>query len=160
MARHRPNARAIKQHRSYTVEEAARCVGVEKGTVRRWMKEGLAALTDQKPFLILGPDLKAFLDKKARRKQTCHPHEFFCFRCRTPKAAAGRLIDYEPKTLLSGQLSAICETCGTIMHKNYSAAKLPALKRVAEVSFPRGEPRLSDGTKPRSNEHFGMEAKA
>lgn len=160
MANRRPDRRAIKQHRNYTTEEAALTLGVAEGSVRRWLKSGLPHIADRRPFLILGSDLRDFLEKRDKPKQRCALHEFFCFRCRTPKSAAGRMIDYTPRTALAGQLSGICETCGTIMHKNFSASKLPLLVRQADVSFPQGQPSLIDSTNPRSNDHFKKEPKA
>jgi hypothetical protein len=126
MAARRPNRRAIKQHYSYTFEEAARVLGVSKGTVRRWMKDGLPCITDQRPFLILGADLRNFLDRRNRSTQTCRLHECFCFRCRKPKAPAAGMVDYTSRTTVSGKISAICEECGTLMHKAFSAANLHA----------------------------------
>tara|TARA_R110002020_G_scaffold37828_3_gene113979 strand:- start:9342 stop:9824 length:483 start_codon:yes stop_codon:yes gene_type:complete len=157
MAGRRPNRRAIKLHYSYTTEEAARSLGVSKGTVRRWLKDGLRHISDQRPFLILGPDLRDFLDRRAKPKQPCQLHQCFCFRCKEPKAAAGGMVDYVPHTALNGQISAICEGCGTIMHKAFGAANLHLLKRLADVSFPQGQPRLGDKGKPRGNEHFEKE---
>ena len=159
MAHRRLDRRAIKQHRSYTAEEAALVLGVAKGTVRRWLKAGLPHITDQRPFLILGSDLREFLDRQEKPKHRCKPHEFFCFRCRAPRRAAAGLIDYIPRTALSGQLSAICDDCETIMQKIFSASKLPLLTAHAEVSFPQGQPRLTDRGKPRSNDHFEKEQK-
>ncbi|MCY0148674.1 helix-turn-helix domain-containing protein [Hoeflea sp. G2-23] len=160
MARRRPNRRAIKLHYSYTSEEAARTLGVCKGTIRRMLKDGLPHLTDQRPYLILGADLRDFLTSRKKPKQRCELHQCFCFRCQEPKAAAGGMVDYMPRTALSGQISAICEDCGTIMHKAFSAAKLALLERRAEVSFPHGQPRLSDRGKPRGNDHFNKELQA
>jgi len=157
MARRRPNRRAIKQHYSYTTEEAAQILGVSKATVRRWLKDDLPHIADQRPFLILGSDLHNYLDQKSRKKQRCELHQCFCFRCQKPRAAAGRMIDYTPKTILSGQISAICEDCGTIMNKAFSAGKLPLLEQEAEVSFPQAKPRLNDMAKPRGNDHFKKE---
>ncbi|MEH6727092.1 MAG: hypothetical protein V7703_13100, partial [Hyphomicrobiales bacterium] len=68
-----------------------------------------------------------------------------------------KMIDYRPKTTLSGHISAICEDCGTIMHKAFSAGKLPLLELEAEVSFPQGKPCLNDTAKPRGNDHFNKE---
>jgi len=68
MARHRLRRQCVKVHRSYTVDEASRLLGVAKGTVRRWMTAGLPFLTDQKPALILGADLAAFLKARAKPK--------------------------------------------------------------------------------------------
>lgn len=154
MARHRPNRRAIKLHYSYTSEEAARMLGVCKGTIRRMLKDGLPHLTDQRPYLILGADLREFLANRKKPKQHCELHQCFCFRCQEPKAAAGGMVDYIPRTALSGHIHAICEGCGTIMHKAFSAAKLPLLERQAEVSFPQGQPCLVDMANSCSNDHF------
>lgn len=154
MAKHRANRRLIKQNFSYTAEEASRLLGVTIATVRRWLKNGLPHLTDQRPFLILGGDLRKFLEEQKKPKARCQINEFFCFRCRDPRPADGGMIDYMPTTALSGQLSAMCETCGTIMHKSFSASKLGALGTIAEVSFPHGVPRLTDMGKPRPNVHF------
>ena len=62
MAGHgKSNWRAVKMHRNYTVDEAARVLGRDKGTIRRWIAKGLPAIKDQKPHLILGTDLIEFL---------------------------------------------------------------------------------------------------
>jgi DNA-directed RNA polymerase specialized sigma24 family protein len=45
MAGKRPTGQRIKTHRSYDVTEAARALGVAKGTVRRWLKDGLPCRT-------------------------------------------------------------------------------------------------------------------
>lgn len=157
MAGRRARAYRIKLHYSYTVEEAARSLEVAKGTVRRWLKGGLPHMDDQRPFLILGTDLREFLNKRTSPKLTYALHEFFCFRCRDARAAAGRMIDYVPRNDRSGRISAICERCGTMMNKCFSASKLPLLQRQAEVSFPQGERRLDDTSQPLGNDHFRQE---
>ena len=50
----RPNPRSIKAARTYTITEAAEALGMSFGTVRGWVKQGLPAMTAQRPFLILG----------------------------------------------------------------------------------------------------------
>lgn len=160
MAARRPNRRAIKQHYSYTSEEAARVLGVSKGTVRRWMKDGLPCITDKRPFLILGTDLRDFLNNRHRPKQTCQLHECYCFRCQQPKAPAAGMVDYTPRTTVNSRISAICEACGTLMHKAFSATNLPRLMQLADVSFPQGEPCLSNRTKPLGNDHLKKEPTA
>lgn len=78
----KPSGRAVKIHRSYTVEEAARATGYAKGNVRRWVSSGLLpALTDQRPHLILGADLDALrrIVKHAFARAGLpyyHPHTF------------------------------------------------------------------------------------
>lgn len=159
MARRYTKRRSIKHHYSYTIDEAARLLGVSKGSVRRWLSEGLTCLKDQRPFLIMGDDLRAFLDRRAKPKFRCQPHELFCFNCREPRSAAGKLIDYKPRTPRSGQLTALCAMCGTTMHKNFSAAKLPLLTKDHDVSFPQAVPSLSDMSNPRGNDHSGKDTR-
>ena len=135
MARHRPKWHRIKVHRSYTVDEAARELGVSKGTVSRWLKDGeLPFLNDQKPALILGGSLKAFGQNRTKAKTKCKPHEFYCFKCRAPKVAAGNMADFVQRSPKSGNLKAICG-CGTIMNKNVSKASLQALAAVLDITI-------------------------
>lgn len=80
----RLNARTVRKHLNYTVEEVADVVDVAKGTVRRWMKSGLPARTDKRPALILGCDLIAFLNASKPKRRRCAVEESFCFWCRRP----------------------------------------------------------------------------
>lgn len=122
-------------HRSYTVDEAARELGIAKGTVRRWLKSGeLPYLNDQKPALIHGTCLKDFGASRAKTKVKCRPHEFYCFKCRTPMAAAGNMADFVPRSPKSGNLKAICK-CGTIMNKNVSKATLRVLAIILDIAI-------------------------
>ena len=72
----------VKIHRNYTVDDAARLLGVHKHTVRAWIKSGLSVLNDMRPVLILGQDLKEFLKtRRTKNKRPCKPEQFYCFRC-------------------------------------------------------------------------------
>ena len=135
MAKHRPKWHRIKVHRSYTVDEAARELGIAKGTVRLWLKGGeLPYLNDQKPALILGASLKAFGQNRAKSKVKCKPYELYCFKCRAPRAAAGNMADFVQRSPKSGNLKAICE-CGTIMNKNVSMATLQTLQAILDITI-------------------------
>lgn len=157
MGRHRLNRRAIRKHRNYTTEEAARALGVAKGSVRRWMKAGLLHLVDQRPFLILGRDLIDFLAERDKPKRRCALHELFCFRCHEPKSAAAGMIDFTHFTTKVGTISGLCETCETMMHKKFSTSKLALLCQIADVSFPQGDPRLGNSGNPGSSDHLDKE---
>ena len=146
--------RSIKTHRSYDVEEAAIAAVVSVVTVRRWLKLGLPALYDQKPTLILGVELIAFLDQKKANKPKCRLHECYCFKCRAPRSPAGRMADITPFNQASGNLSAICEVCGTMMHKRMAMRDLATLQRVLDVSIVRAAEHISECTNPPSNDHF------
>ncbi|HEY8596258.1 MAG TPA: helix-turn-helix domain-containing protein [Devosiaceae bacterium] len=153
----RPNWRRIKRHRNYEVGEAARTLGVCQGTVRRWIKSGLPALTDKKPTLILGEDLIAFHQAKASKRQTCRLDECYCVKCRTPRVPAGHIAEYVPISAHSGNLKAICPVCEGIMHTAKAKASIAALERILAVSFPQGDPRLMDSGNPSPNDHKTLE---
>ncbi|MBV9288215.1 MAG: helix-turn-helix domain-containing protein [Hyphomicrobiales bacterium] len=81
---------------------------MSKRTVRRWIKAGLPALTDQKPTLILGEDLLAFLTARKARSRRCRPEECYCVGCRSPQRPAGDMAEFIPLTTKTGNLRAIC----------------------------------------------------
>lgn len=158
MAR-RPRWRAIKMHRSYTADEAARSLGVAKGTVRRWITAGkLPALTEQRPHLILGQDLIAFGGARKRRKQTCAPGELYCVRCRAPRAADGGMVEFIALTPLGGNLRAICDACGTLTHRRVSLRQLPGWEALLEVTHRDEAPHLRERDQPCGNDHLKQEA--
>jgi hypothetical protein len=158
MAR-RPSSRGVKLHFNYSVEEAARATGHCKGTVRRWLKNGLPAIIDQKPALILGGDLIDYLKGKRSRKQKCRLHECFCFSCRRPRAPAFGEVELFMLAPSSGNLRALCEHCTTVMHKRISVTKISALQALATVTIRQGIEDLSDSRKPCPNAHLPKEAK-
>ena len=153
MAKHRPKWQRVKIHRSYTVEEAANVLEIDKGTIRRWVKEkGLPILGDRKPALIHGTSLKAFGKDRSKTKVKCKPHEFYCFRCKTPRSPAGNMADYIARTPKSGNMKAICEHCDTIMNKHVSNSSLAALGKVLDLSIHLAPEHLGESPKPRSND--------
>ena len=111
MARRKRMTR-VKSNRSYTIPHLAEVVGVTPQTIRAWGKRGLPIMPGQIPHLILGADAKDFeaqvLVKTARPLM---PGEFFCFRCKGPREAAFRWVNYEALTPLRGVLTAFCATC-------------------------------------------------
>jgi len=160
MARARKaNWRRIKRHRNYTVDEAARVLGVCKGTVRRWVKSGLPALSDKKPHLILGDDLVAFHKAKAKHRQKCQPHECYCVKCRTPRAPAGGMAEYIPITATNGNLRALCPECESLMHKRVNLEQLAKIRGTLQVSIPQVQTRLVDCPNSSTNEHLAREMK-
>jgi hypothetical protein len=89
--------RRVKIHRNYTVDEAAKTLGVHKNTVRLWIKQGLPTVDERRPILLQGKAIRAFLDnRKAKRKCRLSAGEFYCLKCRSPKSPAGRMADMSP----------------------------------------------------------------
>lgn len=110
----RVSAQRVKIHRTYTYDSAAEALGVTVQTMRAWRKDGLAVLDSQKPHLILGRDLKHFVQN--RRPVASYKlalDEFYCMSCRGPKRAYGAMADYEPFNALRGRLVALCKCCET-----------------------------------------------
>jgi excisionase family DNA binding protein len=136
--------RGIKMHRSYKVEEVARLLAVSKRTVRRWIKAGLAAITDQKPILILGEDLLAFLAARKQRSRRCQPEECYCVKCRQPRRPAGGMAELIPLTIKTGNLRAICPDCGSLMHKRIRCDAVEALRQVLDVTTAQASPSLRE----------------
>lgn len=136
MKSRRPNPRLVKIHRNYTVEEIAKLFGSHKNTVRRWIKDGLPLIDSQRPSLILGRDLAAFINKKrASGKQSCQPGQLYCLRCRVPRFPAGHMADYQPITEKIGNLIGICPDCNLLMNRRISLINNPGVLATLEVNF-------------------------
>lgn len=83
------NSQIISRHLSYTIPEIVEELSLNKKTIFRWIDEGLATVPGQKkPILILGSELKAFINaRNSKKKVRLKRHEFYCFRCKAPRRA-------------------------------------------------------------------------
>lgn len=151
--------RRAKIHHSYTVEEVARLYGVHKQTVRNWMKAGLPFLSERRPHLILGRELRAYLAaQRAKARRPCQAGELYCLRCRVPKRPAGDMLDYIPMSLVSGNFRGICPTCGAFIHRRVSLTQVEMVKGSCEVAYPHGQQRIANISSPSPDCHLTMEA--
>lgn len=128
----RINPRLAKLHRSYTAFELADLLGVHKNSVRLWISQGLPTVDGARPMLIGGTDFQTWWAKKRKdAKRPCQPGQMYCFKCREPKAPALGMVEYAATNATTGNLKAICETCGTLMHRRTRladiACKMPGL---------------------------------
>lgn len=145
MRKRRPNYRLVKVHRSYTVEEVVRLLGVHANTVRAWIKAGLPTCDGRRPTLILGRELAAYLQqRRTRNKRPCQAGDIYCVRCRAPKHPAGSMAEYRPTTERMGNLIGICPDCEGMMYRRASRAKLPAIQAKLEVTFAEAERQVSE----------------
>jgi hypothetical protein len=152
MRKRHPNHRHVKIHRNYTVEEIADLFGIHKNTVRNWVKVGLATSDNQRPMLILGCDLMAFLQvRRKRNKKPCKPGELYCVRCRAPKPAGGDMVEYTPITETVGNLMAICPDCNAIMNRRVSLARINEVCGRMDISFPQALRHIVESNKPTVN---------
>ncbi len=136
MKPNRPNPRLAKIHRNYTVEEIAKLFGIHKNTVRRWIKDGLPLVDSQRPSLVLGRDLAAYLNnKRASGKQSCQAGQMYCLKCRAPRYPAGHMADYMPITEKLGNLIGICPDCNLLMNRRVSLINNPGVLAMLDVNF-------------------------
>lgn len=131
----RVSAARVRSNRSYTVEEAAEAVGVTAQTVRLWIRRGLPAMTGQRPFLILGGELKDFVSRERdRRKRPLSRGEFFCLRCKAATTPALGLVEYRPMGAASGRVHGFCAVCEGSCSLVISAARLPDWASLYEIA--------------------------
>jgi hypothetical protein len=128
----RINPRCAKLHRSYSVTELADVLDVHKHTVRGWIRKGLPVIDGAKPILILGSEFQIWWGKRRKAaKRPCQPGQMYCLKCRVPKAPALGMVEYAATNAATGNLRAMCETCGTFMHQRTRlaniATKMPGL---------------------------------
>ena len=124
------NPNKAKIHRSYTVEEVASLFSIHKNTVRIWVKKGLPTCDDRRPLLVLGSDLREFLQQKRKQnKRKCKPREMYCMRCRAPRIAAEGMVDYDPITDVTGRLIGICPCCDGVINKYISLSGFRDIQR-------------------------------
>jgi excisionase family DNA binding protein len=115
----------LKIHRSYTVNEAAEALGVHPNTINGWLKAGLPFIATKRDRLILGVDLKAFLEKRdCRRRQTCPPGTMFCMRCRAPRRPPVGLVELVGVRSATLNLRGLCPTCTAVMHRRVARDRL------------------------------------
>ena len=132
-----PNPRRIKIHRNHTVEGAAYRLAVRKNTVRRWIKDGLPIVGGRGKTLILGHELRTFLEaRRAKGKRPCPPGHLYCLKCRATREPAPGLTEYETITPTSGNLKALCPVCTTMMNRRIKWGDLDKFsdKRRSQVS--------------------------
>ena len=155
MGKRHPKYSLVKINRNYTVDDAARLLGVHKNTVRAWIKSGLSVLDERRPFLILGYVLKEFLkNRRVKNKRPCKPGQFYCFKCRAPQYPAGNMAEYHEVTDKFGDLIASCYDCGTTINQRVSLSKIGRICSKINISFPKALRHLIESNKPSVNSDF------
>jgi hypothetical protein len=148
----RINPRLAKLHRSYSVVELASILGAHKHTVRGWIKAGLPTVDSTRPILILGSDFQDWWSKRRKAaKRPLNPGQLYCFKCRQPKAPALAMVEYVATNATTGNLKAMCETCGTMMHRRARLTALPSIMPDLDVQRREAPPRILERTHPSLN---------
>ncbi len=150
----RYNPRAFKIHHSYTIAEVAATAGVHVQTVRGWIKQGLRCLREEKPFLILGCDVRAFMEQQNQAKTPLGKNELFCLKCRAARVPWGEMADYIPRNATSGRLTGICPTCERECQRFVSIATIGEIAPDLDVKFEGTQASLNQSDDPPSKTHI------
>lgn len=144
MATRRVNPRLIKLHRTYSVDEVARTLGVHKNSVRGWIKSGLPIIDKARPVLMLGRELRQFLEQQRNaRKRPTPPGHIYCFKCRDASKPALNMVEYVPFNSITGNLTALCCTCETVMNRRARQDSLPIIMPGFAVQIRQAPSRIS-----------------
>jgi excisionase family DNA binding protein len=133
----RPSHHRVKSHLVYTVVEAAQATGTHRQTVIRWIRQhGLPAASDQRPWLIRGADLKAWLrDRRDRARTALGDGEIYCLPCRKAVRPDGDLAEYRRRTARTGLLAGLCPGCGRMVHRIVRDADLERIAADLDVAI-------------------------
>ncbi len=132
---HNPNK--CKIHRSYTVEEVALLLEVHKRTVRNWIIKGLTVCDDKRPLLILGTDLRLFLQQQRQEnKRKCKPSELYCLKCREPRLPDQNTLEFIEETNTKGRVIAACSVCNSRMNKYFKLENITSIQSDIAVILP------------------------
>ena len=131
-----PNPNSVKSARTYTIQEAADALEVGIGTIRQWIKADLRSMTTQRPYLILGADIRSFLmEKREKRRSPLGKDELYCLSCRMPTKPMGMLVDFIPHTATTGRLMGLCSACEKCSNRIVGRLALPAFSEIFEISY-------------------------
>jgi|SRR4051794_15935972 hypothetical protein len=159
MPARRISPRLAKLYRSYSVVELASILGAHEHTVRGWIKDGLPTVDSTRPVLILGNDFQDWWSRRRKAaKRPLKPGQLYCFKCRQPKAPALGMVEYTTTNLTTANLKAICETCGTMMHRRARLAALVAIMPNLDLQRREAAPRIMEREYPSLNTDNRMEA--
>ena len=121
----KPDLRRIRTSKTYTLIEIAKTLDRHIATVRVWVRNGLPLLSDQLPILVLGSELKNWLQKTRSAKACiCQPDEMYCFKCREPRKPKPETVTIIPRNEKTVSIKGQCEICDTRMNRAGSFTKL------------------------------------
>jgi len=115
------NTQIIRARRSYSAEEIAELLGINKETVFSWIKKGLKVIDiESKPLLIMGSEIKIFLDERRTWNRIKLKYfEYFCVCCRKaviPREGSEKIVPTGKKigknNLEQFKKIGLCKNCG------------------------------------------------
>ncbi len=154
MARKRAKRQGLRTHRSYTIYEAAKALGVCEATLRRWIKLGrIKPIDDKRPTMLAGFDLIALTTVASKPKRRCNTNEVYCLRCRDVRPMAFNEAEILTANASGANLRALCGTCSAVMHRRVSFNDLARFARELTLSVPLALRHLINTEEPRLNVH-------
>ena len=139
----RYNPNKCKINRNYSISEIALLYGVHKSTVKSWLRKGLKRIDNQRPYIILGRELKQFIkDLRTINKRPCELGEIYCMKCRTPRVPEQKSIVFESESSRFGRIRGSCNVCNSSMNRYFRLADLAVLQRHFAVILPLQQKRL------------------
>ena len=81
----------------------------------------------------------------------CPPGTIYCFKCRQPRAPASGMVEFTPRNPTTGNLVALCETCGTVMHRSARLSSLAVIMPGIRVEIREAGARLVERLSPPLN---------
>lgn len=140
----RYNPNKCKINRNYSVNETTVLYEVHKSTVNTWFKKGLKRIDNQRPYIILGSDLKQFIkDLRTINKRPCELGEIYCMKCRKPRVPVKKSTIFEAESTRYGRIKGTCNVCHSAMNRYFRLADLDMLQRYFTESLPLQQKRLS-----------------
>jgi len=131
----------IKTRESYTTKRISQDVNVHPRTVQEWYKEGLQPIENQRPYLVMGYEIKRFLEKKLQKhKCKLQPDEFYCTKCREAVRPTDNDVWIEISSRTIGNqgykaltVKGVCENCNSRINRFSHAGKLKEIQEMFNV---------------------------
>jgi hypothetical protein len=121
---------------------------LSRGLPRNWTRANLPALPGRR-LLYHSATVRTFLaTNNANRRRPCPPGMFYCFRCRERRKPALGLVDYADRPAGAGNLTAIYESCGTIMNRRARREALPTIIPGLDVNIRHAPATLAGNHSP------------
>ena len=142
----RVNTRRIRANRSYDISEAAKACDVTAWTIRNWIRQGLPVLDAERPMLISGQALKAFLaGRKIDAKTKLKSGELYCPTCRASTRPMGGEIEVKTHGRRFS-VQALCECCGKMCSRFVRASQISDFSKITTLpaltpTKPKGTPK-------------------
>lgn len=133
------NIRLIKRNHTYRYHDIADLFGVHPNVIPRWVSDGLKRIDYQRPYLVHGSDLVAYLEGRQKsRKRKCAADEAFCCRCRQPRPMWELVVDIMIKNRKTLIICGLCSVCEAPIKRLGSVSKMAVYKKIFKVQTLEG----------------------